>query len=120
MVKYIPKQGDIIELDSTKGHEQKGHRPAIVISSFVFNSFTNMAIVCPITSNTKEFPTHYNLKETKKINGSVLCEHLKSIDYNARKIKFIEESSDNDFLNVYFLLISCFEEKEFIKNAIQI
>ena len=49
--KYIPEQGDIVYLDlnPTKGHEQKGSRPAIVISNNIFNKNTKMAIVCPIT-----------------------------------------------------------------------
>ena len=49
--KYIPKQGDIIfiNFNPTKGHEQKGQRPAIVVSTNIFNTYTNMAMVCPIT-----------------------------------------------------------------------
>ncbi len=45
---------------------KKGERPALVISSRLFNQFTNMAIVCPITTNTKGFPTHYELTGLKK------------------------------------------------------
>ena len=72
--KYIPKQRDIVFLDfnPTKGHEQAGERPAIVVSNNVFNENTKMVIVFPITSNRKEFPTHYLLEDTKKITGSVL------------------------------------------------
>ncbi len=113
MVKeYIPKQGDIIYLDfnPTKGHEQKGKRPAIVVSINIFNEKTNMIMVCPITSNTKEFPTHYMLEDTKKIKGSVLCEHIRSIDYKARNVTFVEKTSENDKLSTLMLLNSCFEE----------
>ena len=111
MVKYIPKQGDIVYLDfnPTKGHEQKGKRPAIVVSNDVFNINTKMVMLCPITSNTKEFPTHYKLEDTKKIKGSVLCEHMRSIDYEIRKIKFIEHTSDNDLLSVIMLTTACIE-----------
>ena len=111
MVKYIPKQGDIVYMDfnPTKGHEQKGKRPAIIISNNVFNINTKMAILCPITSNTKEFPTHYILEDSKKIKGSVLCEHIRSIDYETRKIKFVEHASDNDLLSVIMLTNSCIE-----------
>ena len=65
--KYIPKQGDIvmINFNPTKGHEQRGTRPAIVISNNVFNEHTKMVVLCPITSNTKDFPTHYILEDTK-------------------------------------------------------
>ena len=112
MVKYIPKQGDIVYLDfsPTKGHEQTGKRPAIVISNNIFNINTNMAVMCPITSNTKDFPTHYVLEDTKKIKGSVLCEHIRSIDYENRNIKFVEKASDNDMLSVMMLMNACIED----------
>jgi len=111
VTKYIPKQGDIVFIDfnPTKGHEQKGYRPAIVISNDVFNIHTKMAILCPITSNTKDFPTHYKLEDTKKIEGSVLCEHIRSIDYETRQLKFVEKASDNDLLSVMTLMNACIE-----------
>ena len=110
--KYIPKQGDIAFLDfnPTKGHEQAGKRPCIVISNNVFNKNTKMAIVCPITSNEKEFPTHYLLKSTKKIHGSVLCEHIRSINYESRNLKFVEKCTGDDFDNITMLLKACIEE----------
>ena len=110
--KYIPKQGDIVFLDfnPTKGHEQAGFRPAVVISNNVFNDNTKMVIVCPITSNEKEFPTHYCLEDTIKIHGSVLCEHIRSIDYEVRNLKFVEKLSNNDFLSIITLLNACIEE----------
>lgn len=110
--KYIPKQGDIVLLDfnPTKGHEQNGKRPAIVISNNVFNTNTKMVIVCPITSNEKEFPTHYLLENTKKIHGSVLCEHIRSIDFEIRNLKFVEKASENDLLSVIMLMNACIEE----------
>lgn len=112
MVKYIPKQGDIVylSLDPTLGHEQSGKRPAVVISNDIFNIKTKQVILCPITSNTKEFPTHYLLEDTKKIKGSVLCEHIRSIDYEERNVTFIEKASENDLLSIIMLMTSCIEE----------
>jgi mRNA interferase MazF len=112
MVKeYIPKQGDIVYVDfnPTKGHEQKGKRPGIVVSKNVFNKNTNMVIVCPITSNIKDYPTHYVLEDSKKIKGSVLCEHIRSIDFKTRNIKFIEKASENDLLSIIMLTTICIE-----------
>ena len=108
---YIPKQGDIIFLDFNpiKGHEQSENIPAIVISNNIFNINTKMVIVCPITSNVKSFPTHYLLEDSKKIKGSVLCEHIKSIDYEARHASFVEKASDNDLLSVIMLSNACIE-----------
>lgn len=112
MVKYIPKQGDIVYLDfdPTKGHEQRGSKPAIVISNNIFNENTKMVIVCPITSNEKNFPTHYILEDTKKIHGAVLCEHIRSIDYEIRNLKFIEKATESDLLNIIMLSNACIEE----------
>ena len=109
--KYIPKQGDIAFLDFNpiKGYEQGGLRPCIVISNDVFNKYTKMVIVCPITSNEKEFPTHYLLRKAKKVHGSVLCEHIRSIDYEERKLKFVERCNNEDLDNIMILLNSCLE-----------
>ena len=99
--KYIPKQGDVVFLD---------HNPMIVISTNAFNKNTNMVIVVPVISNTKEFPTHYQLEDTKKIQGSVLCEHIRSIDYEVRNLKFIEKLSNNDLISIITLMNACIEE----------
>lgn len=110
--KYIPEQGDVVFLDFNpiKGHEQNGFRSAVVISTNVFNKNTKMAIVCPITSNEKEFPTHYKLEDTRNIRGSVLCEHIRSMDYEIRNFKFVEKLSENDFISIITLLNACIEE----------
>lgn len=111
MVNYIPREKDVVYVDFApiKGHEQGGVRPALVISSKVFNQFTNMVLVCPISTNTKDFPTHYELKSTKKIKGSVLCEHIRSIDYVKRNVKFIDKCSDTEYEFVLDLIKSFFE-----------
>lgn len=109
--KYIPQRGDVVfvNFSPTKGHEQSGPRPAVVISNDIFNLKTHMIIACPISSNIKEFPCHYKLENTKKIKGSVFCEHIRSIDYKARDVVFIEKLSDNDLMSVLMLMISCIE-----------
>ena len=110
--KYIPKQGDIayVDFNPIKGHEQSGLRPCVVISNNTFNKNTKMVIVCPITSNEIEFPTHYLLKNTKKIYGSVLCEHIRSIDYEVRNLRFIEKCNDEDLISIILLTNACIEE----------
>lgn len=110
--KYIPKQGDVVFLDfnPTIGHEQKGFRLAVVISTNIFNINTKMVMVCPITSNEKEFPTHYKLEDTKKVHGAVICEHIRSIDYEIRNLNFVEKLSNNEFISIITLLNACIEE----------
>ena len=109
--KYIPEQGDIVYLDfdPTLGHEQKGKRPGIVVSKSIFNQYTNLVYVCPITSNDKDFPTHYKLEDSKIIFGSVICEHMRSVDYETRNLKLIEKASENDLLSIMMLVNACIE-----------
>lgn len=93
------KQGDIIkiDLDPTKGHEQAGYRPAVVISNDFFNQKTNMTICCPITNTMRSFPLHIPLDSRTQTTGSILCEHVKSLDLSARTYRVVE-SLPNDLL----------------------
>lgn len=91
---FIPSQGDIVWLNFTpqSGHEQKGKRPALVISNDFFNRKTGMAIVCPITSTPRNFPLHVKF-EGLRIIGFIMMEQVKSIDFQARGVEFIEKAS---------------------------
>ena len=99
MVKYIPEQGDIVALsfDPQSGHEQKGRRPAIIISNKVFNQHLGLAFACPITNTKRDFPFHIEI-QSDNITGFIMTEQMKSIDYYSRKIKFIEKA-DQKTLN---------------------
>ncbi len=92
MKTYTYKQGDIISLNFTpqKGHEQKGKRPALVISNEAYHRHTNLAVVCPITNTDNGFPMHIPLEEQCSTTGFILCEHLKSMDLRARKAVYVE------------------------------
>ncbi len=91
---FIPDQGDIIwlVLDPQVVHEQSGHRPALVLSPRLLTERTGLALICPITSKIKGLPYEIVLKKTKT-TGAVLPIHLRSVDINARKAKFIEKIS---------------------------
>ena len=88
--KYIPERGDIVWLDFNpqSGHEQKGNRPAFVISPKEYNEKTGLGLFCPITSVIKNYPFEVKI-ENKKINGVVLTDQIKSLDWESRKIEFI-------------------------------
>lgn len=101
------EQGTIIRLDlnPTNGKEQAGYRPALVISNKDFNEFTNLVILCPISSISNSFPLHINLEDNLVTNGKVLCQHPKKIDLNAREYKIIEKVSDK-FINKICTIVS--------------
>jgi mRNA interferase MazF len=91
-VGYVPDKGDLIwlVLDPRTGHEQSGHRPALVLSPKFFNQRTGLAVVCPVTTKIKGLPFEVLLEQTD-IKGAVLPIHVRSIDIKARKASFIEK-----------------------------
>ena len=95
MKEYIPKKGDLVILtfDPSAGHEQQGRRPALIISNEVFNKHVGLAIACPITNTDRNFPFHVKV-ESDNLTGFIMTEQVKSIDYNVRKVKFVEKVSD--------------------------
>lgn len=97
---YIPEQGDIVllEFDPQKGHEQKGNRPALIVSNNTYNKFTNMAMVCPITKTNRQFPLHIELDNRTKTCGVIMCEQVKALDVYARNITFFEKAP-KDIIN---------------------
>jgi mRNA interferase MazF len=90
---YIPDKGDIIWLDFNPqvGREQMGRRPALVLSHKIYNKKTDLALVCPITSQVKNYAFEVKLSNTKHVQGVVLSDQVKSIDWNQRNAEFIEK-----------------------------
>ena len=93
---YIPGRGDIVWLDFNpqSGHEQKGRRPALVLSYKNYNEKIGLGIFCPITSKEKGYPFEVKIMG-KKIKGCVLSDQIKSLDWKIRNIEFIEKIKDD-------------------------
>ncbi|AMB98591.1 PemK family transcriptional regulator [Aerococcus urinaehominis] len=98
--KYIPDKGDIvwIDFDPSAGHEINKRRPGLVVSRRNFNLATQFAVVCPITSTLKDLPTRYQLPGALTTKGQIVISQLKSLDFNHRRITFIEKLPANDLL----------------------
>lgn len=94
MARYVPKQGDFVAatFDPQSGHEQKGRRPALVVSSTLFNRHTGLAMLCPITNTQRNFPFHVAIATGSSLTGFIMVEQIKSVDYASRKAKFIEKA----------------------------
>ena len=109
MADYIPRQGDIIAItfDPQSGHEQKGRRPAFVVSKDLFNRSTGLAIVCPITNTERGFPFHIPVPKDSKLTGFVMVEQVKSVDFRSRSAKRIEQASDELLTEVLSILDAC-------------
>ena len=63
--KYVPEAGDIVWLNFTPqaGHEQAGHRPALVLSPRAYNEKTNLMVCCPMTTQIKNYPFEVQICE---------------------------------------------------------
>ena len=87
----VPDSGDVvwIEMSPQIGREQRGRRPAVVLSPAAYNGRVGLAILCPITSQVKGYPFEVALPEGLAAKGAVLSDQVKSLDWNARRAKFL-------------------------------
>jgi mRNA interferase MazF len=94
---YIPDRGDIVFLnfDPTRGHEQRGHRPALVLSPLSYNRKTSLALFMPITNKQKGYPFEVILPAELKTQGVVLADQIKCLDWQDRGIEFVEVAPES-------------------------
>lgn len=109
MKPYVPQKGDFIAVsfDPQSGHEQRGRRPALVVSNNLFNEHTGMVLVCPLTNTDRRFPFHVAVAGDPKVTGFVMVEQLKSIDFRARKAKRVGRASAELLDEVLSLIDAC-------------
>ncbi len=87
---YVPDAGDLVWLtfDPQAGHEQSGRRPALIVSPREYNAKARLALACPITSQVKGYPFEVSVVGGGSIAGVVLADHIKNLDWHARKAVF--------------------------------
>ena len=89
-----PRRGDLIWLSFTPqtGREQAGRRPALVLSPEAYNSKTGLALICPVTSKAKSYPFEVPISTSAGVQGVVLADQLRSLDWRARRAEWIEQA----------------------------
>ena len=89
---YVPSRGDVVwlQFNPQAGHEQAGHRPAVILSPQSYNEKVGLAIVCPITSQRKGYPFEVVLPDDVAVTGVVLADQVKSLDWRIRNATFKE------------------------------
>ena len=94
---YIPERGDAIwlDFDPQTGKEQAGRRPALVVSPSSYNRKSGLALICPITSQVKGYPFESPVPAGLPIQGVVLTDQIRCLDWNCRHAKFIARVSDS-------------------------
>ena len=112
---YKARQGDIIwlDLDPQAGHEQKGRRPVLVVSNDTFNDFAKTgAMICPITSTSRNSPFQPALNDKTKTSGVIMCDQAKILDIQERNADFIEHVPDNILHEVIDIICGLVEVEE--------
>lgn len=84
---YVPDAGDIVWLSFSPraGHEQSGHRPAVVLSPAAYNGKTSLMLCCPMTTRVKEYPFEVTIAGSTA--SAVLADQVKSLDWRHRRAK---------------------------------
>jgi len=87
----VPDRGDVvwISMDPQAGHEPASRRPALVLSPASYNGKVGLAILCPITSQVKGYPFEVLIPDGLPIQGVVLCDQPKCLDWKARRADFL-------------------------------
>ena len=82
---YVPDAGDIVWMNFTPqaGHEQAGHRPALVLSPAAYNDKTSLMICCPMTTQIKNYP--FEVLVGDAAGSAVLTDQVKNLDWRSRK-----------------------------------
>ncbi len=98
---FVPDRGDIIwiDFDPARGHEERGRRPALVVSPKVYNSRSGLILVCPITSHIKNYPFEVPLL-SGSLQGAVLVDHVRSVDWRSRNARYVERLSEETLKEV--------------------
>jgi mRNA interferase MazF len=91
---YVPARGDFVRivLDPRVGRKQSGERPGLVLSDHSFNDLTGYVFIAPVTSTRRGWPFEVSIPSGGKIEGVVLSDQTKSIDYVARHVSYVASS----------------------------
>ena len=85
---YVPDSADVVwlEFDPQAGHEQAGHRPALVISPASYNGKTSLMVCCPLSTRIKGHPFEV-IALVDGVDCAVLSDQVKSLDWRVRRAK---------------------------------
>jgi mRNA interferase MazF len=99
---YTPNRGDILwlQFNPQSGHEQSGRRPALVISPKSYNSKVGLALMCPITLKPKGYPFEVSIPTNLPIEGVILSDQIKSLDWQSRQAEYICELPEESLVDV--------------------
>ena len=105
---YAPSRGEIVwlQFEPQAGHEQSGMRPAVIISPWEYNQKVGLCLCCPVTSKAKGYPFEVALPAGMKVEGVVLCDQMKSLDWKARNVRLIGTLPGRSFKEIQVRILA--------------
>jgi Growth inhibitor len=99
---YVPDRGDLVwlQFNPQSGHEQAGKRPALVVSPVAYNGKVGLALLCPVSSKVKGYPFEVIISKDSPIEGVILSDQVKSLDWQSRQATFICKVPDETIAEV--------------------
>ena len=109
----IFEQGDIVYLDfdPQAGHEQRGRRPALVVSNNLFNRISSLTMVCPITHTDRGHPFHVRPDSRTRTDGVIMCDQPRMLDLNSRRASYTEKAPSELVAEVVDIITAFIEIK---------
>jgi mRNA interferase MazF len=109
-VSVLPERGALVWVNFTpqSGHEQAGHRPALVISPKIYHERSKLAVVCPITSNTRPWPWKVLLPEGLEVSGAVVVDQVRAVDRAARGLRLAGQAPETVVAEIQAKLAALF------------
>lgn len=109
---YVPQRGDIVLLtfQPQAGHEQRGRRPALVVTPAAYNGRVGLALLCPITRQLKGYPFEVVIPAGVGVEGAILVDQIKSLDWRARQAEFVTRVSSEVVADVVGKLQALIED----------
>jgi mRNA interferase MazF len=94
--RYIPHRGDFVwlQFNPQAGREQAGRRPALILSPLRYNEKVGLALACPVTSKVKAYPFEVPVPDGLEVEGAILSDQIRNIDWKQRKAKLISRAPD--------------------------
>lgn len=110
----IPERGDVVwlQFNPQAGSQQAGHRPALVISPGSYNRRVGLALLCPITSRVKGYPFEVELPQGMEVEGAILCDQIKSLDWRARNARRVGSVPQSVMQEVTARILALIDSKD--------
>jgi len=108
--RYVTERGDIVwlDFDPQTGKEQKGRRPALVLSHEIYNKKVGLCLFCPVTSKVKGYPFEVVIPDHNQVRGVILSDQVRSLDWTVRNVEYIDRVDHRTLQKVISLIQKLF------------